>query len=63
MEIEHDVNREKVASLIKELMSGKKGKEMKEKALEYKECAFRAVREGGSTFLNVGKLVNELLQK
>ncbi|XP_039145907.1 7-deoxyloganetin glucosyltransferase-like [Dioscorea cayenensis subsp. rotundata] len=63
LEIEHDVNREKVASLIKELMSGKKGKEMKEKALEWKECAFRAVREGGSSFLNVDKLVEEVLRK
>ncbi|KAM0936939.1 putative 7-deoxyloganetin glucosyltransferase [Dioscorea sansibarensis] len=63
MEIEHDVKREKVASLIKELMSGEKGKEMKEKALEWKECAFRAIRKGGSSFSNVEKLVKEVLRK
>ncbi|KAM0936942.1 putative 7-deoxyloganetin glucosyltransferase [Dioscorea sansibarensis] len=63
MEIEHDVKREKVASLIKELMSGEKGKEMKEKALEWKECASRAIREGGSSSLNLEKLVKEVLRR
>ncbi|KAJ0974934.1 hypothetical protein J5N97_016899 [Dioscorea zingiberensis] len=63
MEIDNDVKRDKVAALIKQLMDGEKGKEMKEKALEWKECAIRATKEGGSSFLNLEKVIKEVLQR
>ena len=34
MEINHDVRREEIAKLVKEMMMGEKGMEMKQKSLE-----------------------------
>eukprot|EP00262_Sarcandra_glabra_P007330 TRINITY_DN2004_c0_g2_i1.p1 TRINITY_DN2004_c0_g2~~TRINITY_DN2004_c0_g2_i1.p1 ORF type:complete len:499 (+),score=66.56 TRINITY_DN2004_c0_g2_i1:58-1497(+) len=61
MEIDNNVTREEVESLVKELMEGEKGKKMKEKAMEWKESAEEATREGGSSCINMDKLVKVLL--
>ncbi|URE27113.1 UDP-Glycosyltransferase [Musa troglodytarum] len=61
MEIDNDVKREEVEALIRELMGGEKGKEMRKKAAEWKERAVRATQPGGSSFLNLDRLVNEVL--
>lgn len=37
MEINADVNRDQVEKLVRELMEGEKGKEMKRKAMEWKK--------------------------
>ncbi|KAJ0988419.1 hypothetical protein J5N97_006775 [Dioscorea zingiberensis] len=42
MEIDNNVRRQEVEGLIKELMNGEKGMEMRKKALEWKELAIRA---------------------
>ncbi|CAL0315537.1 unnamed protein product [Lupinus luteus] len=61
LEIE-DAKRDKVESLVKVLMDEKKGKEMKEKALEWKRLAEDAASgPDGSSFLNLDKVVHQIL--
>ncbi|CAL0307827.1 unnamed protein product [Lupinus luteus] len=61
LEIE-DVKRDKVESVVRELMDEKKGKEMKEKALEWKKLAKDAASGPyGSSFLNLENMVNQVL--
>ncbi|OIW21362.1 hypothetical protein TanjilG_01631 [Lupinus angustifolius] len=61
LEIE-DAKRDKVESLVKVLMDEKKGKEMKEKALEWKRFAEDAASgPDGSSFLNLDKVVHQIL--
>ncbi|KAG4945381.1 hypothetical protein JHK82_041437 [Glycine max] len=62
MEMDSDnVTRAEVEKLVKELLEGEKGKEMKKKAIEWKKLAQEATHTNGSSFLNLEKLVNELL--
>ncbi|KAM0936304.1 putative 7-deoxyloganetin glucosyltransferase [Dioscorea sansibarensis] len=61
MEIDNNVKREEVEGLIKELMNGDKGMEMRNKALEWKEQAENAARDGGSSFNNLKRLLSEVL--
>ncbi|XP_058086967.1 7-deoxyloganetin glucosyltransferase-like [Magnolia sinica] len=61
MEIDNDVKREEVEGLVREMMEGEKGKEMKKNAMKLKECAENAVKQGGSSYTNIDKLVNKVL--
>ena len=62
MEMDSDnVKRDEVEKLARELMKGEKGKEIKRKAIEWKELAEQATNTDGSSFLNLEKLVNEVL--
>ncbi|KAG9451453.1 hypothetical protein H6P81_011418 [Aristolochia fimbriata] len=61
MEIDSDVKREEVEGLVRELMRGEKGKEMKKKAMEWRASAVRASQEGGSSYVNLDSLVKLLL--
>ncbi|KAF9621034.1 hypothetical protein IFM89_015856 [Coptis chinensis] len=61
MEIDSDVKREEVESAVREMLQGKKGKEMKINAVEWKKKAEKAVSLGGSSYENVDKLLNEAL--
>ncbi|KAG8368655.1 hypothetical protein BUALT_Bualt15G0068100 [Buddleja alternifolia] len=61
LEIEGDVEREKVAELVKILMEGEKGKEMRKKALEWKDKAQLAAKPGGSSHNNLEFLINQIL--
>ncbi|GAB4853249.1 hypothetical protein Ancab_017438 [Ancistrocladus abbreviatus] len=64
MEIDSEVKRDEVEKLVRELMEGSKGKEMKKKAMQWKVEAEQAAMAGGSSFNNLDKLVDEvLLQK
>ncbi|EEF36543.1 UDP-glucuronosyltransferase, putative [Ricinus communis] len=47
MEINDNVKREEVESLVRELMEGEKGKEMKKKAMDWKAKAEEATKPGG----------------
>ena len=48
--------------LVRELMKGDKGKIiMKNKAMEWKRQVQEAVNPDGSSYLNLDKLVNEIL--
>ncbi|KAL3651641.1 hypothetical protein CASFOL_004643 [Castilleja foliolosa] len=63
MEIDNDVKRDEVEALVRVMMDGEKGKGMKEKALEWKREAEEAVQFGGSSNLNLDKLIKEVLLK
>ncbi|KAK7319438.1 hypothetical protein RJT34_04159 [Clitoria ternatea] len=62
MEIESDVNREQVERLVRELMGGEKGKEMRNMAVEWKKKAQAATSLGGSSYNNYCNLVLQLKQ-
>ncbi|KAL6515313.1 hypothetical protein OROHE_018945 [Orobanche hederae] len=63
LEIEGEVRREKVAEVVKVLMEGEEGKEMRKKALEWKDKAQSAAKPGGSSYRNLESLINEILLK
>lgn len=62
MEIDSDVKRDEVEKLVRELVEGgKKGREMKKKAIHWKKMAEEAISPGGSSNINFDKLVKEVL--
>ncbi|KAH0734190.1 hypothetical protein KY285_009897 [Solanum tuberosum] len=62
MEIDNNVKRDEVESLVRELMVGEKGKEMKKKAMEWKKLAeISAQKSTGSSYVNIDKVVNDVL--
>ncbi|MQM09187.1 hypothetical protein Taro_042055 [Colocasia esculenta] len=61
MEVDSTVRREELCALIRELMTGTRGKEMRKRALAWKERAETAAKPGGSSSLNLDNLVEELL--
>ena len=57
-----DAKRDKIESLVKELLDGEKGKEMKEKALQWKTLAHNAASgPHGSSFMNLENLFRDVL--
>nr|AFJ53004.1 UDP-glycosyltransferase 1 [Linum usitatissimum] len=63
IEIDSEVKREEVEKLVREVMGGEKGKEMKRKTMEWKVKAEEATNSDGSSFQNLEKLIEILLQK
>ncbi|KAH0680169.1 hypothetical protein KY285_021197 [Solanum tuberosum] len=62
MEIDSNVKREVIEELVRELMVGEKGKEMKENALKWKKLAEKAINSSdGSSYMNFDKLVSHVL--
>jgi hypothetical protein len=61
MEIGHDVRRQVVEEKIREAMGGEKGKEMRRRAVEWRETAVRATQPGGHSYANLEKLVTDVL--
>ncbi|KAF3642416.1 7-deoxyloganetin glucosyltransferase [Capsicum annuum] len=62
MEIDNNVRRDEVESLVRELMVGEKGKKMKNKAMEWKILAEISAQESkGSAFENIEKVFNDIL--
>ncbi|MCD9559539.1 hypothetical protein HAX54_017539 [Datura stramonium] len=62
MEIDNNVKRNEVENLVRELMMGEKGKEMKKNALKWKKLAEEAAQKStGSSYVNIDKLINEIL--
>ncbi|KAL6964263.1 7-deoxyloganetin glucosyltransferase [Sarracenia purpurea var. burkii] len=61
LEIDSDVKREEVEKLVRELMEGEKGKDMKRKAVGWKKAAEEAVGTNGSSNVNLDKLIGEML--
>ncbi|KZV28905.1 7-deoxyloganetin glucosyltransferase-like [Dorcoceras hygrometricum] len=59
MEIDNNVKRDEVTSLIVELMSGDRGKEMKQRAMEWKKLAKESAKT--SSHYNLNKVINEVL--
>ncbi|RWR79292.1 7-deoxyloganetin glucosyltransferase-like protein [Cinnamomum micranthum f. kanehirae] len=61
MEIDSNVKRDEVEGVIREMMEGEKGKEMRNKALEWKDLSEIATKSGGSSYKNFDDLVNKVL--
>ncbi|GMN33836.1 hypothetical protein TIFTF001_004367 [Ficus carica] len=61
MEVNHDVKRDEVAALVKEMMEGNKGMKMREKALEWKKKAGEATDVVGSSYNQFDKLIKEAI--
>ncbi|PIA52092.1 hypothetical protein AQUCO_01000165v1 [Aquilegia coerulea] len=63
MEIDSNVKRDEVEKLVRKLMEGEKGKKMKIKAMEWKKKAIETTAPGGSSYVNIDKLINDILLK
>nr|AFJ52994.1 UDP-glycosyltransferase 1 [Linum usitatissimum] len=62
VEIDSDVKRDEIDELVKELIDGVKGKEMKETAMEWKRLAEEAAQcEIGHAYLNLESVINNVL--
>ncbi|KAB1206859.1 UDP-glycosyltransferase 85A1 [Morella rubra] len=61
MEIDNTVKRDEVEKLVREVMDGDKGKEMKKNVMEWKTKAEEAVKPGGSSYQNLDKLIADVL--
>ncbi|KAG0503575.1 hypothetical protein HPP92_003647 [Vanilla planifolia] len=61
LEIDNNVRRDEVKELIKETMVGKKGMRMRNKATEWKQEALQAAAMGGTSVVNLDKMVSVLL--
>ncbi|KAM0860763.1 hypothetical protein ACQ4PT_046325 [Festuca glaucescens] len=62
MEVGDDVRREVVEATIREAMGGELGKEMKRKAMEWKEVGLRATTQpGGRSLANFDSLLKDVL--
>nr|AKA44599.1 UGTPg32 [Panax ginseng] len=62
MEIDNEVKRDEVEVLVRELMDGEKGKEMRRNALEWKKKAEEAAGQvDGSSRMNLDKVVDQVL--
>nr|XP_043622183.1 UDP-glycosyltransferase 85A8-like [Erigeron canadensis] len=63
IEIDTDVKREEVEAQVRELIDGEKGKKLRDKILEWKKKAEEAVSIDGSSYLNLDRLINDVLLK
>jgi UDP:flavonoid glycosyltransferase YjiC (YdhE family) len=61
MEIGSEVRRDELAAMIQEAMDGDKGKEMRRRALEWKEKAVKATLPGGPAEANLNWVIDEVL--
>ncbi|KAI3850337.1 hypothetical protein MKW92_036147 [Papaver armeniacum] len=60
MEIDSNVERDEVERLVRELMEGEKGKNMKKRTMEWKKKAEEAISPGGSSYVTIDKIVSEI---
>ncbi|XP_054793898.1 7-deoxyloganetin glucosyltransferase-like [Prosopis cineraria] len=63
IEIDNNVKREDVEKIVNELMEGEKGKKMRQKALEWKKIAEKDTKPGGSSYINLEKVIKDMLIK
>lgn len=62
VEIDNDVKRDEVEKLVRELVAGNKGKEMKKRAMEWRKMAEEATASSSaSSFLNLEKMIKQVL--
>lgn len=61
MEIGSEVKRDEIEKLVRELMEGMKGKDMKRRIMEWKSKAQEATKVEGSSYKNLVKLIEELI--
>nr|BBQ05018.1 chalcononaringenin 2'-O-glucosyltransferase [Dianthus caryophyllus] len=58
--IEHKISGDAIEKALKEIMEGEKAEEMRNKARQLKEMAWKAVEEGGSSYNDLTALISEL---
>ncbi|KAF9587886.1 hypothetical protein IFM89_006140 [Coptis chinensis] len=63
MEIDYNVKRDDVEGLVRELMEGEKGKGMKEQAMVWKKSAEDSAKPAGSSYVNLDKIIKEVLTR
>jgi len=63
IEIDTNVKREEVEMLVNELMVGEKGRKMRQKTNELKKKAELDTRLGGGSYMNLDKVIKEVLLK
>jgi hypothetical protein len=61
MEVNHDVKRDEIEALVKEMMEGDKGKATRQKAREWKKKAMEATDIEGPSYKNFERLIKEVL--
>ncbi|KAG9141838.1 hypothetical protein Leryth_013961 [Lithospermum erythrorhizon] len=61
MEIDHDVRREEVAKMVREMMEGGRGEGMRKKAQEWKRIAEECTMVGGQSYCNFDRFIQEAL--
>ena len=61
VELGEDPSREEVETAIRQVMGGERGEELRRSAAEWKDKAALAARQGGSSWVNLEKLANEVL--
>ncbi|KAE8702700.1 7-deoxyloganetin glucosyltransferase [Hibiscus syriacus] len=61
MEINPDVKRDEVESLVREMMEGDDGQRIRQKSLEWKKKAKAAINNGGSSLINFDRMIEETL--
>jgi UDP:flavonoid glycosyltransferase YjiC (YdhE family) len=60
-EVNHDVKRDAIEALVKEMMEGDKGKAMRQNAQEWKKKAVEATDIGGSSYKSFERLIEEAI--
>lgn len=60
-ELPQGAGREEVEAMVREMMTGRKGKEARDRTLELKRLAEASTREDGSSYENIGRLVKDVL--
>ncbi|XP_077218787.1 7-deoxyloganetin glucosyltransferase-like [Tasmannia lanceolata] len=63
VEISNEVRREEIERVVRGVMESEKGKEMRLKAMKWKESAENATKQGGSSYTNLNSLIHEVLQQ
>ncbi|KAL4614839.1 hypothetical protein ACB092_07G081800 [Castanea dentata] len=62
MGIDNNVHRDDVEKLVRELMDGERGKEMKKNVMDLKTKAKEATKSGDSSYKNMENLITEVLK-
>ncbi|PKI66212.1 hypothetical protein CRG98_013380 [Punica granatum] len=60
-EVNPNVKRDEIEGLVKEVMRGEKGKQMRRKAKMWKERALEAANHGGSSYKDFDRFINKVL--
>ncbi|CAD6225993.1 unnamed protein product [Miscanthus lutarioriparius] len=62
-ELPRGAGSDEIAGLVREMMTGRKGKDAREKTLLWKRLAQLSAQQGGSSYDNIGRLVENILLK
>ena len=62
-ELPQGAGSDEIAALMREMMTGRKGKDAREKTLQWKRLAQLSAQQGGSSYDNIGRLVENILLK